>query len=144
MPELEGVTTGTSETSARFRRSTASPPQSADLGVAEGLASFSDVVDEPPAADEASSAANAGRHRTFDDPEDERHPSSSPFRPLRGSMSLDAMWRPAEADIAPMNAGGQQTSERLPTLEKVDESLLSRRPASGPRVGFRRSRSMEW
>ncbi|KAL1730286.1 hypothetical protein EV714DRAFT_284315 [Schizophyllum commune] len=143
MPELEGVTTGTSETSACFRRSTASPPQSADLEVVEGLASFSDVVDEPPAVDEASSAANAGRHRTFDDPEDERHPSSNPFRPLRGSMSLDAIWRPAEADIAPVNAGGQQTSERLPTLEEVDETLLSRRPASGPRVGFRRSRSME-
>ncbi|KAL1722627.1 hypothetical protein EV715DRAFT_192477 [Schizophyllum commune] len=144
MLEPEGVTTGTSETSARFRRSTASPPQSADLGVAEGLASFSDVVDEPPAVDEASSAANAGRHRTFDDPEDERHPSSSPFRPLRGSMSLDAMWRPAEADIAPMNAGGQQTSGRLPTLEEVDETLLSRRPASGPGEAMCSVETWDW
>ncbi|KAL1683531.1 hypothetical protein EV122DRAFT_257907 [Schizophyllum commune] len=59
-------------------------------------------------------------------------------------MYLDGIWRPAEADIAPVNAGGQQTSKRLPTLEEVDETLLSRRPASGPRVGFRRSRSMEW
>ncbi|KAI5835630.1 hypothetical protein K523DRAFT_411388 [Schizophyllum commune Tattone D] len=144
MLELEGVATGASETSARFRRSTASPPQSADHGITEGLASFSDVVNEPPAVDQASSAAIAGRHRTFDDPENERNLSSNPFRPLRGSMSLDGIWRPAEADIAPVSAGGQQTSKRLPTLEEADETLLSRRPASGPRVGFRRSRSMEW
>ncbi|KAI5900152.1 uncharacterized protein SCHCODRAFT_02695403 [Schizophyllum commune H4-8] len=151
MLELDGVTTGPSETIARFRRSTASPPQTADHGIAEGLASFSDVIDESPAADEASSAANAGRDGSLDNPvhgwsfdSPRRHPSFNRFRPLRVSMSLDAIWRPEEADITPMNAGGQQTSERLPTLEEVEETLLSRRPASDPRVGFRRSRSMEW